>query len=161
MIRNYRYNSAKEKVAQELEEEILSMNYWDTISLYKAAKILGYNIDDEIEKRKFQSMMNKIKNNLIEHGYILKSITGVGFYILKPTQIASYTYRTYIIRPLRLFEKAERILTHTEKTKLVDDRLKEYKEVNELNKILYKTVNDNIDESEYFKNKNYYDSLKD
>lgn len=68
MIRNYRYNSAKEKVAQELEEEILSMNYGDTISLYKAAKILGYNVDDEIEKRKFQSMMNKIKNNLIEYG---------------------------------------------------------------------------------------------
>lgn len=80
----------------ELVEFILEKEYGDTILLEEAARILHYNIDDEDELKKFKSTMGRVKNFLIDYGYVLKSISGIGYYILKPKQIASHCYRTYI-----------------------------------------------------------------
>ena len=125
------------------------------------ARILGFNIEDESENRKFKNVMSKVKNVLIDHGYILKTVTGVGYYILKPKHISSYCYRTYVDKTKRLLEKSERILSHIDKTELSGIRKKEQSQMYDLNQQLYSEIGLIVEASDYGKNRNYYNSLKD
>ena len=105
--------------------------------------------------------MGRVKNILVDYGYILKTITGVGYYILKPKHISSYCYRTYVDRTKRLLEKSERVLRHVDRTELSDDRKKEHSEMTDLNQQLYGEIGLIVEGSEYGKNRAYYESLGD
>lgn len=161
MYSNTRYNSSKEKNIEELIEFITSKSYGDTIPIYTAADILKYNIEDEKELKKFKSMMCRVKNALIEYGYVLKTISGIGYYILKPKQISSYCYRTYMTRTQNLLEKSEKILNHTDKEELTETRIEEYNNAKQLNEELIENLSKTIITSKYYDRKAYYDSLKD
>lgn len=154
-------DSKKKQNIAECIEYVLSKQRGDTIATETLAKILGYNTDDEKEYRKFKSTMLRVKNFLIDYGYVIKSIAGVGYYILKSKQISGYCYHTYILKTERLLEKSDRILTHTDQTELNEVRKEEYKNVNKLNQDVYENIDDTINASEHFKNKNKYDSLED
>ena len=78
-----------------------------------------------------------------------------------PTQIASYTYRTYITKPRRAYEKAKRILEHTNTKNFSNERKQEHQEVTELNEMLSDVSLNIISESDYIKNKDSYDNIKD
>ena len=105
--------------------------------------------------------MARIKNALIDKGYLLKTITNVGYYIMKPKQIPNYVYRTYTLKTLRLIEKQGRILTHTETLDLSEQRKKENEEIKKLTEVTYEAIENSIFTSDYFKNKNIYDNLND
>lgn len=154
---NYRYSSKYEFSIKEACRYILGKSYGDTISYNEIGKILGINVENEEEKKKFISIMRKIKNILIDYGYILKNIAGIGYYILKPKQIASYAYRTYIIKPTKLYEKANRILEHTNKKELNEIETQEHKEVTILNNNLLASSNSIIDNSDYAEHKYLYE----
>ena len=156
-----RYNSLKKRELQETIELILDKNYGDTIPFEQLAKLLNYNLDDEQEKRKFRSAMARVKNFLIDYGYVLRTITNVGYYILKPQHISSYCYRTYIDKTKTLLEKSERVLRHVDQTELSDERKKEHAEMTDLNQQLYGEIGLVVESSEYGKNRAYYNSLKD
>ena len=156
-----RYNSLKKRELQETIELILDKDHGETIPFEQLSKLLHYNLDDEQEKRKFRSAMARVKNFLIDYGYVLKTITNVGYYILKPQHISSYCYRTYIDKTKVLLEKSERILKHTDKTKLSDVRKKEHKEMTDLNQQLYGEIGLVVEGSEYGKNRAYYNALED
>ena len=158
---NYRYSSSKEQQVIELIDHILSKNYGDTVTFAEAARILQYNIEDERENKKFKSMMARIKNSLIDKGYLLRSITNRGYYIMKPKQVPDYTYRIYTLRTLRLLEKQDRILTHIDTSGLSTVRLKENEEIKSLNRTTYEAINTCIDTSSYFENKSFYNALDD
>lgn len=155
------YDSSKKQDIQEAVEFILSKDYGEVIPFEQLSKILHYNLELEKENRKFRSVMARIKNFLIDYGYILKTITNVGYYILKPKQIASYTYRTYIERPLNLFNKAERIPEHVDETELTNIRKQERNQVQDLNTTVKDIVEDIIHSSEYYRNKEQYDNMQD
>lgn len=156
-----RYNSEfKDRIA-DLVEHILNKHYGETVLNQEAAKILHYNIDDEEEFKKFKSQMGRVKNFLIDYGYILKSISGIGYYILTPKQIAGHCYRTYITRTQRLLDKSNRILTHTDKTELSEIRTEEHENVVELNNLLSDKIYETIQTSKYYNRKAYYDNLED
>jgi len=156
-----RYHSQHKRGMQEAIEYILDRNYGDTISNEILAKILKFNIENETEKRKYGAVMGRIKNFLIEKGYILKSITGVGFYILKPKQISGYCYHTYVKRTQVLLEKSDRILTHVDISELSDIRKEEHSNMLKLNQSVSSGIFNNINNSEYEKNKDTYNSLDD
>lgn len=158
---NYRYNSKMENAISNVIEYVLSKNYGDTIPFEKLSEMLGYNIEDEKEKKKFRSTMQRIRNYLIEKGYVLRSIVGVGYYIMKPKQISGYCYHTYVCKIDRLLGKAGRILEHTDKTKLSAIRTKEYNEYKQLNQDVKETVREEVSSSKYYANKQVYDSLND
>ena len=105
--------------------------------------------------------MARVKNILIDYGYVLKTIVNVGYYILKPKQISGYCYHTYMRRTENLLEKSNRILQHTETYRLSTDRKKEYNEVCDLNADLITNIENTIEGSNYYHNKNHYDSLED
>ena len=165
MKQNFRYESryerSKKQKIQETVEYILSFNYGQTIQYETLSQKLGYNYDDEQEAHKFKSTMSRIKNFLIDYGYILKNIGRIGYYILKPKQISGYCYRTYVQRTFGLLEKSERILGHTKESELSDIRLKELNEMKVLNKSVQSSIGKTIKESAYNKNKHVYDNLKD
>ena len=123
---NFRYEGEyKSEFAQRISETIeyvLDKNYGETISFEVMGKLLHYNIEDEKEYKKFKSTMARVKNILIDYGRILKSVTGVGYYILKPQQISGYCYHTYIRKTENLLGKSARILQHTVKSELSDSR---------------------------------------
>lgn len=156
-----RYDSEYKQRIQELVEHILDKDYGQTISNEEASKILHYNIDSEEEFKKYKSTMARIKNFLIDYGYILKSIAGIGYYILKPKQIAGHCYRTYIVKTQRLLGKSDRILTHTDKTELSDIRKEEHANVLQLNTAVNAGIWNTIQASGYYKRKTYYDNLED
>ena len=156
-----RYQSLKKQNMQEAIEFILNHNYGETFTFQSIATILGYNIDDEKEKFKFRSMMGRIKSFLVDYGYILKGVTGVGYYILKPKQISGYCYHTYIRHTEDLLKKSDRILSHVDLDELSEIRKEEYDNVKTLNYDVFENVDNTIDESEYFKKKSYYDNLED
>jgi len=162
---NFRYDTErnteyKQRMA-ELIETILEMNYGETIGFNKCASILHYNIEDEHEKRKFRSTMSRVRNFLIDYGYVLKNITGVGFYILKPKQISGYCYHTYIRNTENLLNKSSRILRHVEQNELSGIRKEEYHNVCDLNKDVINAIDTTIEKSQYWNNKKYYDNLED
>lgn len=156
-----RYNSEYKQRIQETVEYILDKKYGSTINFDKLAKILHYNIDDEQEFKKFKSTMGRIKTFLVDYGYILKSIGGIGYYILKPKQISSHCYRTYVTKTQRLLDKSEYILEHTDQLELDDIRLEEYRNMLDLNKNLIKEMENVIVTSGYYMRKKYYDNLED
>lgn len=156
-----RYQSEHKQHMQETIEFILGKRYGDTIGYIPLAKLLHYNIDDELEARKFKVMMGRIKNFLIDYGYVLKSIAGVGYYILKPKQISGYCYHTYIRRTEGLLCKSGRILSHVAQNELSEIRKEEYDNVCNLNLDVTNAIDITIENSEYFSKKNEYDSLED
>ena len=162
---NYRYDSSyqseyKQRI-QEVIEFVLEKDYGETISFNTLANILHYNIDDELECKKFKTMMCRIRNFLIDYGYVLKNIVGVGYYILKPKQISGYCYHTYIRKTENLLNKSGRILSHVAKSELSEIRKEEYDNVCELNLDVTNVIDTTIENSKYYSKKNYYDSLDD
>lgn len=158
---NYRYRTKREEQIRDAVEFILNKEYGTTIEFGKLAEIMHYNIEDEVEEKRFKNTMARVKNILIDHGYILKTITGVGYYILKPKHISSYCYRTYVDRTKLLLEKSERILKHVDRTELSDVRKKEHTQMQDLNQQLYGEIGLIVEASDYGKNRSYYNSLKD
>lgn len=165
MKKNFKYDSSYESKnkqrIQELVEYILDKEYGETIPLEKLGEMLHYNINDVDELKKFKSTMERVKNFLVDYGYILKSISGRGYYILKPKQIAGHCYRSYISKTQRILNKCERILDHTDKTELSEERKQEHSEVLQLNKDMSDKFHNTIQTSKYYNRKAYYDSLKD
>ena len=164
-INNKRYDSKynseyKERIA-ELIEYILNKKYGEIISHKEASNILKYNIEIEKEFKRYQAQMIKIKNFLIDYGYMLKGIAGVGYYILTPKQIAGHCYRTYIVKTQRLLEKSNKILINTDISELSEIRKEEHDNILKLNNNLNNNIDKVIQTSGYYNRKEYYNNLKD
>ena len=155
------YNSEYKQRISETVEYVLDREYGETIETATLANLLHYNIETEEEFKKFKSTMNRVKNILINYGRVLKSITGVGYYILKPKQISGYCYHTYIRKTTNLLEKSARILNHTQHSLLSDVRKEEYNNVVDLNMDTAMAIENTIENSRYYDRKAYYDSLQD
>lgn len=155
------YNSKKNQNIGEVIEYVLSFNYGTTLENTVLGKMLGYNIDNEEEFKKYKSTMSRIRNILIDYGYVLKGVPGVGYYILKPSQVSNHCYRNYIKRAGRTLDKSVYILEHTDKTELNVDRMEELNNLVQLNKEIVDNMWENIRESAYYSRKDYYDSLED
>ena len=155
------YQTSKSQNKQEVIEFILNKDYGETLSNYELAKMLKYNIDDEEEYHKFKTMMSSIRKFLLRYGRVLKSISGVGYYILKPSQISQHCYRTYIKGAARMFDKSQFVLERTDKSELNETRIEEIQNIMELNKNLIENTWNAIEESKYYSRKNYYDSLEE
>lgn len=121
-------------------------NFGETVTYKELQQFTHYNLNDDYENYKFKtSLMGTVKNELIEEkGYVLKSIRKVGYYILKPNQIQSYTYRTYITKPFKSYQKAEIILNKTKMNKLNEKQFQKHKLTQKLNKELIDITNNLI-----------------
>ena len=155
------YESKKKQNIQEAIEFILEKNYGVTIGHIQLAKLLGYNIDDEVEIKKYRSVMARVKKFVLKYGYVLKGISGVGYYILKPTQVSSYCYRTYVKRASKLYDKSAYVLDMTDQSEMSEIRKQEIQNMINLNKQLIDKTFETIKESPYYSRKTYYDSLED
>ena len=75
---------------------------------------------------------------------------------IKTYQIPSYTYRTYITKPKKAYEKAKRILERTDKSKYKNINNDEHSEVTELNNDMIQVSDYTIFNSKYYANKDKY-----
>lgn len=153
---NYRYNSKNELIIRDICDFIRTKEYGEVIYNQEISRRIGLNIESEEHKKIFKNLMSKVKNVLIDYSYILKSLSGKGYYILKPNQIPSFTYRTYITKPQRAYEKAKRILERTDKSKFNQLNEQEHQEVTELNNQMIEVSDYTIFNSNYYKNKDKY-----
>lgn len=137
--------------AENITKYILdNFGYNDIITFEVFQNFTHFNLLDVLELNFFKkSVMIKVRNWLINKGYVLKSIRNVGYYILKPNQIASYTYRTYIKKPLRLYEKAKTILVNTDTDFLNTKEFNEHKLTLDLNNKLETETNKLINNETY------------
>ena len=118
MKKNFRYEGEynsefKQRISETVEyilDETKEKGKGITLSNKKLGNLLKYNIEDELEWKKYKSTMNRVKNILINYGIVLKSIVGIGYYVLKDNQISGYCYHTYIKRTTILLDKSEHIL---------------------------------------------------
>lgn len=165
MNTNFRYeqerDSKNRQNIQEVVEYILGREYGTTLLHHELSKMLRYNIDDEIEYMKYKSVMQKIKNFLIQYGYVLKGIGGVGYYILKPSEISRHCFKTYINKSVRMYDKSMYVLERTDKDDLSDVRKEELNNLMELNRELISKTERLIQVSPYYSRKAYYDNLED
>lgn len=160
--KSYIYNSFYRENAENFIKFVIeNKNYGDIIDLTDCAKILKFNIYDNIEYHRFKNLMSQIKNILIDNGILLKYVRNKGYYIMKPKQIPNYVFRTYTLKTLRLMEKQDRILKNTKTRDLNEIRLKENKEIKILTNTIYTSIKKDINQSDYFSNKDVYDTLKD
>lgn len=135
---------------EKIVKYFYTKNYGDIVKFEELQYLTHYNLSDEFESYKFKSsIMQKVKNELIENGYVIKSIRGIGYYILKQNQIQSYTYRTYIKKPLRHLKKAEIILNNTKTSLLNKKELEKHQLTNKLNKDLINITETLINAKEY------------
>lgn len=153
---NYRYNSKNELIIKDIIEFIRTKDYGTMIYYTDISKRIGLNIELEEHLKLFKRLMSKVKNILIDYSYILKSVGGKGYYILKPNQIPSFTYRTYITKPQKAYEKAKRILGRTDKSNFREIDKEEYADVTELNNQMLSISAKTIHNSNYYKNKDKY-----
>lgn len=158
---NYKNKSKYSEATQEVIDYILSFDYGVTLPFDNLCQMFGLSYDDELERFKFKNIMAKVKNYLIEKGYILKTVAGVGYYILKPQHISGFVYHSYICKVDRTLEKSERILQHIDRTKLSEIRKREREQVALLNSELRNNISSQIFNSEYYENKGKYDQLDD
>ncbi len=138
----------REKI-ENLKRYILKKEYGTTLTFNELNEFIGEDLRDEYGKTRFKSVIRKVKNKLYKQGYVLRSVNGIGYYILKPNQIASYTYRTFIIKPLNSFYKAQIILDCAEKDKLTNNEKKKHNKTIELNECLISATEQLIDDSDF------------
>lgn len=151
--------TSKYEVNTELAlEYILTRKHGETIPYVTLANILRFSLQDEQQEKIFKRRMSKIKNILIDYGYVLKSVGGVGYYILKPNQISSFTFRNYIVKPQKAYEKAKRILNHVDTTKLNEIGKEEHRYAKELAENIAETTENTIYNSNYWNNKILYEN---
>lgn len=164
MKQNFRFeqinDSKKKQNKQETIEFILNKEYGTTITNEELGRLLGYNINDEDEFKKYKSLMARVKNIVLNYGRVLKGISGIGYYILKPSQVSQHCYRTYIKQAGRLYDKSAFVLDRTDKTELNDIRMEEINNMIELNKELMDNAWNTIQESAYYSRKAVYDELE-
>lgn len=162
---NFRYeqinDSENKQRKQELVELILDTNYGNVISLNTIGDILKLNINDELELIKLKRIVGSLKDFLVTRGKVLRSIKGVGYYILKPKEISGYCYRNFIKKSQRTLDKSMFVLSCTDQTDLTHIQKEEFADMMELNKELIEKVSKTVVESTYFNRKAYYESLQD
>ena len=158
---NFKRSSKNESKYSNVCKYILDKEYGDIVDFKNLAKMFEIDLIEESDWKKLQNRMKQVKNILVDYGIVLKNVIGVGYYILKPKQISSYCYRTYVEKSKNLLDKSERILKNVDKKELSEVRKKEHKEMQEFNKKLVKEVDLVEEYSEYAKNKTYYNSLED
>lgn len=149
-------NNKKMKVLEvdEIIKLISNKDYGALITFEELQKFTSYDLSDELQSYIFKSrIMPRVKERLIETGKVLKSIKNKGYYMLKPNQIKSYTYRTYIKRPLKQFQKADIILRNTD-VKLLNN--KDF----ELHSLTINLNNELIDKTNEIINKEQYSIIK-
>lgn len=134
---------------ENLKKYILCKEYGTTLCFDELNEFVGEDLKDEYGKIRFKSVMRKVKNELYKNGYVLRPINGIGYYILKPKQIAGYTYRTYITKPLNSLYKAELILENTKKNNLKSEEYKKHKKTQKLNQSLIRANEMFINDSEF------------
>lgn len=128
----------------------LSRQFGTLVKYEELQKLTKYNLQDEYECYKFKcSLMGRVKEILIQNGYVLKAVSKVGYYILKPNQIQSYTYRNYIRKPLKKLEKAEIILNNVKDKELKEDERNDLQLTKKLNKELIMEANRYINSKEF------------
>ena len=134
----------------EVEEYIKQKKFGDTITFEELQILTKYNLNDKFENYKFKSnVIRPVKNRLIQSGIVLKSVRNIGYYILKPNQIQSYTYRTYIVKPLRHFEKAATILNNSKTIALSASELEKHNLTLNLNTELMEVTDKLIKDQRY------------
>ena len=153
---NYRYNSKNELIIKDIVEFVLTKDYGTKLYYTDISRRIGLNLEIEEHKNYFSRLMGKSKNLLIDYGYILKSIGNNTYYILKPNQRASYTYRKYIVKPQKAYEKAKKILERTDKKTFSTLDKEEHKDVTKLNNQMIEVSDYTIFNSDYYKNKEKY-----
>lgn len=158
---NLKKGSINEIKYSNVCEYILSKEYGESLEYNTLAKMFDITLKEESDWKKLRNRMKQIKNMLVDYGIVLKNVVGVGYYILKPKQISSYCYRTYVDKSKSLLEKSERILKGVNQSELSEVRKKEHKEMTLLNKELSVGMDNFIENSDYDKNKTYYNSLED
>ena len=156
-----RYQSKYKQNMQETIEFIMNHNYGQTVYLTDLGKMMGYNINEEKELKKFKAQMGKIKNFLIDYGRVLKSVNGVGYFILKPQHIPNHCYRTYVTKSQRMLDRSLNVLEHVDKIELSEPRYEELTNMMSLNNQLIETMENTIANSTYYSRKEYYNSLGD
>lgn len=158
---NLKKTSINEVKYSDVCKYILSKEYGENVEYSILAKMFNLNLKEESDWKKLSNRMKQVKNILIDYGIVLKNVVGIGYYILKPKQISSYCYRTYVDKSKSLLEKSERILKGVNQSELSEVRKKEHKEMTLLNKELSVGMDNFIENSDYDKNKTYYNSLED
>lgn len=140
---------------ENIRNYIMKKQFGDTIVFKDLQQFTDYDLNNEYENYKFKTtIMRFVKDELIQEGYILKSIRGVGYYILKQNQISSYTYRTYIKKPLKYLDKADTILKSTHTILLNKKEVEKHSLTQELNEEL-------IGKNSEIINSKKYESLKE
>lgn len=136
--------------SEEIENYIKQKHFGDTITFTELQSLTKYNLNDKVENYKFKtSVLRTVRNRLIHSGIVLKSVRNIGYYILKPNQIQSYTYRTYIVKPLKHWEKANIILNSSKTTKLNKTELERHSLTLELSTELLEETNKIIKNKKY------------
>ena len=104
-----------------------SKNEGEQVSYDELQSFTHYNLKDLLQFYHFKTnTMRRTKEKLVDYGIIIKAIPEIGYYILKSNQIQSYTYRTYIKKPLKQLDKAKRILDNTNVDSLKYDELQKH-----------------------------------
>lgn len=158
---NFKKGTINEEKYSKVCEYILSKNYGDILEHKTLANMFEIELLTDKDWHRFSNRMTRIKNIMIDYGIVLKNVVGIGYYILKPKQISSYCYRTYVDKSKILLNKSERILKNINQKELSEVRKKEYKEMKGFNKKLIEEVNLIEENSDYISNKSYYNSLED
>lgn len=134
----------------EVEKYIKQKNFGDTITFEELQTLTKYNLNDKFENYKFKSnVIRPVKSRLIHSGIVIRSVRNIGYYILKPNQIQSYTYRTYIVKPLKHFEKAANILINSQTTFLDESELEKHNLTLNLDTELMEVTNKLIKNKKY------------
>lgn len=157
-LKCYQRDSGKRRQAEDVIEYILdNYKYGQTIPDSELAKILGYNITYTEQYKNYKVFMTKIKNELIMFNYILKAISGVGYYILRPEHIVGHCYNTYVKASQRKLDKSLEVSGHIDKTELSDGRKEEITNFRELNGQLIDAMDQLINRSMYIKRADTYE----
>ena len=134
----------------EAEKYIKQKNFGGTITFEELQTLTKYNLNDKFENYKFKSnVIRPVKSRLIHSGIVIRSVRNIGYYILKPNQIQSYTYRTYIVKPLKHFEKAATILINSQTTFLDESELEKHNLTLNLDTELMEVTNKLIKNKKY------------
>lgn len=151
-MKNLKNNEFKKIERESIIEYFLQFDYGEIVTFEELAKLLGINIKNEIEFKLLKRKINIIRNNLIDFGYVLKVIANKVYYILKHNQISSFTYRNYILKPQKMYKKADRILSHVNLNLINKEERCEHQDVSNLNNRLIKETNAIIDNANLYKN---------
>lgn len=132
-------------IVMDKSEKILNTKTYGDVLSYS---YLEHLLECDKETIEFTVKMAGVKELLIDYGFVLTNVIGIGYKILAPNEITTEVMKKCVKGSMKKIEKGMRIMNHTDVSYLTDKEKIEFDNFNRILEELYRYTEDSMFEAQ-------------